>query len=405
MTQKRLPLEGVRVLDFTWAWAGPQATLLLALMGAEVIKVESKRRLDHSRLRSLVAGPSMSGPDASFIFNTLNLNKLSVTLNLSKPEAVEIAKSLAKISDVVAQNMRPGVLERLGLGYEDLKKVKPDIIMLSSSAVGSTGPERFYTGYAPTFAAMGGMAYITGRVGGRPAPLMGTIDLRVGSTGTFAVLAALYHRKLTGEGQHIDLSSAEAVSALMGDVFMDYTMNGRVQERAGNCDRAMAPHGVYGCRDNKWVSIAVGSEEEWRALCGVIGDARLADGDRFADAFSRWQNQEALDEIISEWTIARTPIEVMQALQPAGVAAMPVYGGEEIVKDSHVLARGIIEEVEHPLMGKKHVLGPPWRLSKTPARVIRHGPLLGEHNDYVLGDLLGMSKEQMERLTADEVLY
>lgn len=405
MTQKRLPLEGVRVLDFTWAWAGPQATLLLALMGAEVIKVESKRRLDHSRLRSLVAGPSMSGPDASFIFNTLNLNKLSVTLNLSKPEAVEIAKSLAKISDVVAQNMRPGVLERLGLGYEDLKKVKPDIIMLSSSAVGGTGPERLYTGYAPTFAAMGGMAYITGRAGGRPAPLMGTIDLRVGSTGTFAVLAALYHRKLTGEGQLIDLSSAEAVSSLMGDVFMDYTMNARVQERVGNRDRAMAPHAVYRCLDNKWASIAVGNEEEWRALCSVVGDARLADGDRFADAFSRWQNREALDEIISEWTIARTPIEVMQALQSAGVAAMPVYGGEEIVKDPHVLARGIIEEVEHPLMGKKHVLGPPWRLSKTPARVIRHGPLLGEHNDYVLGDLLGMSKEQMERLTADEVLY
>jgi benzylsuccinate CoA-transferase BbsF subunit len=405
MKEKRLPLEGVRVLDFTWAWAGPQATLLLALMGAEVIKVESKRRLDHSRLRSLVAGPSMTGPDASFIFNTLNLNKLSVTLNLSKPEAVEIARSLARISDVVAQNMRPGVLERLGLGYEDLKKVKPDIIMLSSSAVGATGPERLYTGYAPTFAAMGGMAYITGRVGGRPAPLMGTIDLRVGSTGTFAVLAALYHRKLTGEGQHIDLSSAEAVSALMGDVFMDYTMNGRVQERVGNCDRAMAPHGVYRCRDNKWVSIAVGSEAEWRALCGVVGDARLADDERFADAFSRWQNQEALDELIGEWTAARTPVEVMEALQAAGVAAMPVYGGEEIVTDRHVLARGVIEEVEHPLMGTKKVLGPPWRLTKTPARVLRHGPLLGQHNDYVLGDLLGMSKDDIARLTAEEVLY
>jgi len=405
MNDKRLPLEGVRVLDFTWAWAGPQATLLLALMGAEVLKVESRHRLDHSRLRSLVAGPSMSGPDASFIFNTLNLNKLSVTLNLSKPEAVEIARSLAKISDVVAQNMRPGVLDRLGLGYEDLKKMKPDIIMLSSSAVGSSGPERLYTGYAPTFAAMGGMAYITGRVGGRPAPLMGTIDLRVGSTGTFAVLAALYHRKLTGEGQHIDLSSAEAVSALMGDAFMDYTMNGRVQERTGNRDRAMAPHAVYYCRDAKWVSIAVGSEAEWRALCGVVGDARLVDDERFADAFSRWQNQEALDEIIGEWTISRSPIEVMEALQPAGVAAMPVYGGEEIVADRHVLARGVIEEVEHPLMGKKKVLGPPWRLSKTPARVLRHGPLLGEHNDYVLGELLGMSNDEIARLTAEEVLY
>jgi benzylsuccinate CoA-transferase BbsF subunit len=406
MKEKPLPLEGVRILDFTWAWAGPQATLLLALLGAEVIKVESRRRLDHARLRSLVAGRSMGGPDESFIFNTLNLNKLGLTLNLSKPEAVEIAKSLAKVSDVVAQNMRPGVLDRLGLGYEDLKAVKADIIMLSSSAAGSTGPERLYTGYAPTFAAMGGMAYITGRVGGRPAPLMGTIDLRVGSTGTFAVLAALYHRKRTGQGQHIDLSSAEAVSTLMGDVFMDYTMNGRVQERVGNRDRAMAPHCVYRCRDEThWVSIAVGTEAEWRALCAVIGDDRLTSDERFADAFSRWQNQEALDELIGAWTFERTPQEVMKVLQAAGVAAMPVYGGEELVKDPQVLARGMIQEVEHPLMGVKKVLGPPWRLSKTPARIMHHGPLLGEHNDYILGDILGMPKEEIERLTAEEVLY
>ncbi len=405
MSAKRLPLEGVRILDFTWAWAGPQATLLLALLGAEVLKVESRRRLDHSRLRSLVAGPSMTGPDASFIFNTLNLNKLSVTLNLSKPDAVEIARSLAKISDVVTENMRPGVLERLGLGYEELKKANPAIIMLSSSAVGGTGPERFYAGYAPTFAAMGGMAYITGRLGGRPAPLMGTIDLRVGSTGAFAVLAALYHRKVSGEGQFIDLSSAEAVSALMGDAFMDYTMNGRVQERTGNRDRGWSPHGVYRCRDGKWVSIAVANEAEWRAFCGVVADVRLTSDARFADEYSRWQNQDALTEVIEEWTKQRTPAEVMNALQPAGVAAMPVYGGEEIVKDAHVQARGIIEEVEHPLLGKRHVLGPPWRLSKTPARILRPGPLIGQHNDYVLGELLGMPKEEIERLTAEEVLY
>ncbi len=406
MAEKRLPLEGVRILDFTWAWAGPQATLLLALLGAQVIKVESRSRLDHSRLRSLVAGPTMGGPDESFIFNTLNLNKLSLTLNLSKPEAREIARSLAKISDVVTQNMRPGVLEKLGLGYEDLKAIKPDIVMLSSSAVGSTGPERLYTGYAPTFAAMGGMAYITGRAGGRPAPLMGTIDLRVGSTGAFAVLAALYHRKRTGRGQHIDLSSAEAVSSLMGDSFMDYTMNGRVQERNGNNDRAMAPHNVYACKgENEWVSIVVGTEEDWRALCGVIGDQRLTRDERFADEFNRWQNRDALDERIGAWTAERNPLDIMQELQAAGVPAMPVYAGEEIVQDRHVLERGIIQDVEHPLMGVKKVLGPPWRLSKTPARIMRPGPLLGQHNDYVLGELLAMPKEEIERLTAEEVLY
>ena len=402
----RLPLEGIRVLDFTWAWAGPQTTLLMALLGAEVIKVESRRRLDHTRLRSLVAGPSMQGPDHSFIFNTLNLNKLSLTLNLSKPEAVEIARALAAKSDVVAQNMRPGVLDRLGLGYDDLKKLKPDIIMLSSSAVGSTGLERLYTGYAPTFAAMGGLAYISGRRGGRPAPLIGSVDLRVGTTGAFAVLAALYYRKRTGRGQYIDLSSAEAVSALMGDAFMDYTMNGRVCQRTGNDDPAIAPHGVYRCKgENQWVSIVAANDEEWRALCGVIGDERLTADARFADSLSRRQNNDALDELIGAWTRERTPQEVTTALQAAGVAAMPVYAGEDLVNDPHVVDQGIIVDVEHPLMGKKRVLRPPWRFSKTPATINRHGPLMGEHNDFLLGGLLGMSKEEIERLTAAEVLY
>ena len=402
---KRLPLEGIRVLDFTWAWAGPQGTLLLALLGAEVIKVESRRRLDHARLRSLVAGPSTTGPDHSFIFNTLNLNKLSVTLNLSKPEAVEIARALAKKSDVVTENMRPGVLERLGLGYEALKSIKPDIIMLSSSAVGGTGPERLYTGYAPTFAALGGLAYITGRPAGRPAPLMGTIDLRVGSTSAFAVLAALYYRKRTGKGQYIDLSSAEAVSVLMGDAFMDYTMNSRVQERVGNRDRAMAPHSCYQCKGEQWVTIAAGTEEEWRALCGVIGDKRLTEDERFADAYSRWENQEALDSLIGEWTAERSPQVVMETLQAVGVAAMPVYDGADLVRDAHVLERGIIEEVDHPAMGKKKVLGPPWRFSKTPAEIRRPGPLMGQHNDYVLGELLGMSRQDIDRLTEEQVVY
>lgn len=402
---KKAPLEGIRILDFTWAWAGPQASLILALLGAEVIKVESRRRLDHSRLRSLVAGP-LAGPDESFIFNTLNLNKLSVTLNLSQPQAVEMAKALAQISDVVMENMRPGVMDRLGLGYEALRALKPDIVMLSSSAVGGSGPERLYTGYAPTFAAMGGLAYITGRPGGRPAPLMGAIDLRVGSTGAFAVLAALYYHQRTGKGQYIDLSSAEAVSALMGDAFIDYTMNGRVQERMGNRDQIMAPHGCYRCRgENEWVTIAVGTEEEWRSLYRVLGDRRLTDDERFADGYSRWQNQDDLDKIIGEWTADRSAQEVMQSLQSAGVAAMPVYDGPSLVQDAQVEARGFLTEVEHPALSKKKVVGPMWRLSKTPAAIRRHGPLIGQDNDYVLGQLLGMSQEEMARLVDEQVIY
>lgn len=399
------PLDGVRILDFTWAWAGPHATLLLALLGAEVIKVESRRRLDHTRLRSLMTGPTMTSPDHSVIFSDLNLGKLSLTLNLSKPEAVKIAKRVAQISDVVIQNMRPGVMDRLGLGYDDLRAVKPDIIMLSSSAVGATGPERTYAGYAPTFAAMGGHAYITGHTDGPPMPLSGAVDLRVGTTSAFAILASLYYRARTGKGQHIDLSSTEAVSALIGHVFMDYSMNGRVQTRAGNRDQTMAPHNCYRCLgDNKWMTIAVACDDEWDALRRVVGDSRLED-ERFADASSRWQNQEALDQLIGEWTASRSQEEVTHALQKVGVAAMPVLDGPALVQDAHLRARGVLEPLHHPAIGEKLTVSPPWKFSRTPAQIDRPGPLLGGQNQYVLGDLLGMSSEEIERLVAEEVVY
>ncbi len=401
----RGPLEGIRILDFTWAWAGPHATLLLALLGAEVIKVESHRRLDHTRLRSLMTGPTMTSPDHSVVFNDLNVGKLSLSLNLSQPKAVEIAKRIAQISDVVTQNMRPGVMDRLGLGYDDLKAVKPDIIMLSSSAVGASGPERTYAGYAPTFAAMGGHTYISGYPEGTPIPLSGAVDLRVGTTSAFAILAALYYRARTGKGQHIDLSSTEAVSALIGHTFMDYSMNGRVQTRAGNRDHTMAPHNSYPCLgENKWVTIAVACQEEWHALRRVVADSRLED-ERFADPSSRWQNQDALDQLIGQWTSSRSQEEVTQALQKVGVAAMPVLDGPALVQDAHLRERGVLEPLHHPAIGDRLAVSPPWRFSRTPARISRPGPLLGEHNQYVLGELLGMSSEEIESLVAEEVVY
>ncbi|MGQ9573329.1 MAG: CaiB/BaiF CoA transferase family protein [Dehalococcoidia bacterium] len=401
----RGPLQGVRILDFTWAWAGPHGTLLLAMLGAEVIKVESHRRLDHTRLRSLMAGPTLTTPDHSVIFNDLNVGKLSINLNLSQPKAVEIAKRIVQISDVVTQNMRPGVLDRLGLGYENLKAVKPDIIMLSSSAVGAIGPERNYTGYAPTFAAMGGHAYISGYPDGPPMPLSGAVDLRVGTTAAFAILAALYYRQRTGKGQNIDLSSSEAVSALIGHTFMDYTMNGRLPIRQGNRDQSVAPHNCYPCLgEDKWVTIVVASDEEWAALRRVIGDPRLED-DKFADGYRRWQNQEALDPIISEWTASRTPEQVTQALQEAGVAALPVHDGPSLVRDPQLRERGVLETIRHPAIGDRLTVTPPWKFSRTPAEVRSPAPLLGQHNQYVLGELLGMPSQEIETLVAEEVVY
>jgi benzylsuccinate CoA-transferase BbsF subunit len=401
----RQPLAGIRIVDFTWAWAGPQATLLLGMLGAEVIKIESRARLDHTRLRSLMTGPTLTSPDHSVIFGDLNLNKLSLTLDLTKPRASEIVKSLVKISDVVAENMRPGVLDRLGLSYAALRATKPDIIMLSSSAVGSTGSEQAYVGYAPTFAALGGITHITGQPEGPPIPLSGAVDLRVGTTSAFAILAALYHRARTGQGQYIDLSSTEAVCAMIGDTFLEYAMNRRSPGRAGNRDRIMAPHNCYRCAgDHKWVTIAVATDDEWRALRGVVADPRLAD-ERFSDGYGRWQHQDELDEIIGQWTASRSPEEITQALQAVGVAALPAHNGRTLVEDPQLRERGLMQPVEHPLTGKRLVAGPPWRFSRTPASIRRPAPLLGEHNRYVLNELLGLPDEEIQRLTEEGVLY
>ena len=401
----RLPLEGVRIADFTWAWAGPYATMLLALLGAEVIKIETRKRLDHSRLRSVVTGPAGWNPDESPIFNDLNLNKMGITLDLARPEAVEIAKRLVGISDVVAENFRPGVMNRLGLGYKALKKVKPDIIMLSSSSLGAKGPESKYAGYAPIFAAHGGLAHLTGYPDRKPVPLMGSSDLRSAATSAFAILIALYHRACTGEGQHIDLSSTETIAVLIGDSLMDYIMNQRVAIRKGNRDEIMAPHNCYPCKgEDKWVSIAVATEGEWRALCGAMGNPAWTEDDKFSDAYRRWHNQDELDSLIGEWTVRFTPEEVTAKLQSSGVAAIPSFEGTELFSDPHLKSRAITAEMMLPALGKRKVLAPPWRFSKTPAMVSHGGPRLGEHNAYVLSELLGLSEREIARLEAEGVL-
>jgi len=278
--------------------------------------------------------------------------------------------------------------------------------MLSSSAVGGTGPERTYVGYAPNFAAMSGLAYVSGYPEGQPSTLSGAIDTRVATTSAFAVLAALNYRQRTGRGQHIDLASSEAISCLAGDVFMDYTMNQRVRERNGNRDELMAPHGCYPCRgEDRWVTIAVSTEEEWRAFYNALGNPHWTEDGRFIDASSRRQNQEELDRLVSEWTRRHTDYEVTEILQRVGVAAAPVLTGDMVAEDPHVRERNILVEMEHSQIGERLVVGPPWKLSSTPARVRRPAPLLGEHNQYVLGELLGMSQDEIEQLVEERVVY
>ncbi len=400
------PLKGIRVVEFTSAWAGPYATCLLGFLGAEVIKVESRQRPDHSRIISFTTGKAFQTLDESEVFNNLNLNKRSVCLNLKMPEAVEIARKLIQISDVVMENMRPGVVPRLGLGYEDARAIKPDIIYISSSACGQTGPDREYIGYAPTFAALAGLPHVTGYPDWPPSNFLGSIDLRSACTSAFAILAALYYHQQTGEGQYIDLASQEAIATYAGDIFLDYVMNGRVPMRQGNQNAVMAPHNCYRCKgEDKWISIAVATQAEWESLCRTMGRSDLIDDPRFADNARRKTNEAELDTIMSGWTGDKDPYDVMVLLQDAGVAATPSMSSEALFNDPHLKERKVFRQVDHPVIGKNWVIAPPWQFSETPAAIRSCGPRLGEHTEEIFRDYLGMSPDEIDKLKKNNVIF
>ena len=402
----KMALEGIRVADFSWVWAGPYCTSLLGYLGAEVIKIESMKRVDQTRQGSIMNGDTFEGVNSSPTFNNANLNKKGVSIDITTEKGQEIARRLVAQCDIVVANMRPGKMDKLHLGYEDLKKVKPDIIMLESTGFGVTGPYRGFAGFAPIFASMGGLANLTGYTDGAPNPMSGVQDLRAATQAAYAILAALYHRKKTGEGQYIDCSSSECITTLVGNEMMEYTMNGRSLGRTGNTDPVMAPHNVYRCKgEDKWISIAVGTEEEWQNLVHAMGDPDWAKDEKFADMYSRHKNSAELDAHMAEWTIQYGHIELMHLLQDAGVAAMPSFCATEILEDPHVKARGLLTTVEHPLLKTQHVFNPPWKLSETPATIRKPGPCLGEDNMEVFTTLLGMSEEEVKQLEEEKTLY
>ena len=399
-------LKGIRIADFSWIWAGPYAASLLGFMGAEVIKIESRSRIDQTRKGTIMDTDNFDGLNDSPTFNNANLNKKGVSLDLTKPEGAALAKRIVQKSDIVISNMRPGKMEKLGLGYEDLKKARPDLIMIESSGFGCTGPYCGYAGFAPIFASFGGLAYLTGYADGEPNVMSGVQDLRAGTLSAFIVLAALVHRQKTGEGQYIDLSSSECLSTLIGPELMEYTMNGRSPFRNGNRDAIMAPHGVYRCKgDDKWLSIAVASDEEWRALCREMGDPEWAEDPAYRDVYGRFQNRERLDREIGAWTMNFTHYELMERLQKAGVAAMPSFDAEEILDDPHTKARSLFTEVNHPKIGAQVVMNPAWKFSETPARIYKAGPLMGESNHEIFGGLLGLTEDEIGRLMEEKIIY
>jgi benzylsuccinate CoA-transferase BbsF subunit len=399
-------LEGIRVIDFGHVWAGPYCTATLADMGAEIIRVESKRHIDIHRRQ----GPYLNdkpGFNRSAVWNAQNRGKFGCTLNLAKPDGVELAKRLVAISDVAVENFAPRVMKKLGLDYPALREVKEDIILVSLPGFGSTGPAKDYISYGQSLLAASGIAATTGYPDSPPMSLGESYpDLVTALSAAFAILAALHHRTETGQGQHIDISQLEATMCLLPEALMEFSMNGTLRPRMGNQDDIMAPHGCYRCKgDDKWVAITVATDEEWEAFRYAIGDPDWAREERFADGFGRWSNQHDLDRLIEDWTKERTPYEVMEVLQKAGVAAGPSLNIEELINDPHIKECEVFVEVEHPEMGRQIVYRPTWRLSGTPGRIQRRAPLLGEHNHYVFGELLGMSDKEIARLEKEEIIY
>jgi benzylsuccinate CoA-transferase BbsF subunit len=399
------PLSGIRVADFCWAWAGPYGALQLAYLGAEVIRIESTTRMCPSRLIPPWA-ENKQGINRAGYFNQYNQGKLSVTLNLKKPEGVEIAKKLVAKSDIVIENFAAGVMEKMGLGYEALRAVKPDIIMASLSGYGATGPEKDYVSYGPPQVALSGMSSLTGYPGGPPMQAGFSYgDPNGGIHGTFAILCALIHRTKTGEGQYIDLSQREACAMLLPEALMDFVMNGTQPPRMGNRDPHMAPHGVFRCRgEDRWVSLAVRDEEEWKRFCVVIGQEALAGDPRFATLAARKEHEEELEQLVTRWTQERSAEEVTHCLQQAGIPAYPSLDGRDMLANPHVTARGFFVELEHPEVGKRRHLGIPWKMSRTPCEVRRPAPCLGQDTAYVLEEVVGLSREEIAMLRERHVL-
>ena len=400
------PLDGYRVLDFGWVLAGALPGMILADMGAEVLKVETRQRMDYMRLGRPIVGDEPD-PEQHPLFHNVNRGKLSIALNTTKPEALDLIKKLVTHCDVVVENFSPGVMHRLGLGYDVFSAIKPEIVMASISSNGQTGPLRDLRAYAPSIGALSGLDSTLGYEGERPLGLKHAYaDIAGALHSVFAIVSALHQKERTGQGQYIDVSMLRATVATMGAGLMEYEMTGRVMGTKGNFDPVMAPYGNYACQgDDAWVSIAVRTEEEWQGLKLAIGNPSWCEEERVASRYSRLQNRQDLDSNLATWTRERAAGEITELLQANGVAAIPVMGAEDRLFNPHFQERGLYSDIEHPSLGAEPIYNIMWNLNKTPPSILRHAPLLGEHNQQIFGGLLGMEKEEIARLEEGQVLW
>jgi crotonobetainyl-CoA:carnitine CoA-transferase CaiB-like acyl-CoA transferase len=392
-----LALQGIRVLDFTWIHAGPSATRILADQGAQVIKVESNQSL------SVVGGPASSTARGLGQRHNWNAGKLSISINMKTDAGKELARRLVAVSDVVAENFSGRVMPGWGLDFESVRKIRPDIIMLSMSGFGRTGPWKDRVSYGQTLQAWSGFTDLTGFPETRPSgPASAYSDAVGGMAGAQAVLLALIQRSRTGRGQWIDVSQMEAMSALLGPLALELSANKTDVQRTGNRLRhgGGAPHGAYRCLgEDRWLAITVFTDDEWGAFAKAIGSPAWASDERFGTVESRQSHADELDKLVEFWTSGKNAEEAMHLLQAAGVAAGVVQTGQDMAEnDPHLRERGIFQQVPDAAGVMRTVERAPYKLSLTPGSVTRGAPEFGADQDLVLREILGVDDEELAEM-------
>lgn len=393
-----LALEGIKVADFSWVIVGPLATSVLAQYGAEVIRVESTTRLCMIRPYAPYK-EGVPGINRGSLFFMVNKNKRSLSLNLRHPRGLDIAKRLVSWSDVVVESFMPGTMKELGLSYKDIKKIKPDIIMVSTSMQGQTGPYSKHTGLGTTLQALVGFNHLCGWPDRAPSyPYGAYTDSIAPFYIVVAIIAALDYRRRTGKGQYIDVSQLEASISFLAPVVLDYAVNRRVQGRTANRSSSAAPHGIYRCQtEDSWCAIVVSNDEEWQGFCRAIGWPAWTKEAKFATLLARLDNVEELDKLVEEWTVTLPPEEVMHRMQAAGVPAAVVANGEDLAQDPQLRSTNFYQILKHPEMGETVYERLSFELSKTPAE-LKPDPCLGQDTEYVCTKILGMSDSEFVEL-------
>ena len=400
-------LEGLKVADFTWAVVGPMMARYLANHGATVARIESAHRPDVVRL----APPFKDGKtdiNRSGYYTPFNTGKLGIALNLSHPRGPEVARKIVAWADVVMESFAPGVMARWGLDYDYVKKSHPQVVYISTTNLGQTGPQASRTGFGTQLVSLAGFTHLTGWPDREPNhPYGAYTDVIAPRFGMCALLAALDYRRRTGQGQYLDLSQLEASLHFLSPLLLDYFAQGHEATRQGNRSPTACPHGAYPCKEedgrDRWCAIAVETEEQWQALGRALGNPSWTRDARFAILQGRLQHQEELDRLLGEWTRHHTAGEVMARLQEAGVPAGVVQDSRDLLGDPQLRHRETYQVLDHPEIGPHHHPYPPFHLSATPAQ-LRPAPLLGQHTEFFLRQVLGMPEEEYVQLLLDGVL-